>query len=236
MELVKSKIAGGQPVISKAPERGNVVNLMDALRRSIEEERRPPAPSLGKAAAAPAKAGGEEGRPQGRPVASRRQRRRKPPDAHGAGAIVRSRSTAGSPLACATGWQAAIAAGGGAVARDLTRRSDALVVGALAAALIDCGALGARLRRGARARPADLRRARLRRRAGRRAGRRQAHAAAGHRPRRDRARPRRRRALRGVRPGRPRRRPLPLRRRARVPHRRGAARQAAARWATSCAS
>ena len=52
LTLVKSKITGGQPVIAKAPERGNVVNLMDALRRSIEEERRPPAPSLGKAAAA----------------------------------------------------------------------------------------------------------------------------------------------------------------------------------------
>src|SRR5580658_9222864 len=53
MDLVKSKIAGGQPVISKAPERGNVVNLMDALKRSIEQERRPPAPNLDKA---PAKA------------------------------------------------------------------------------------------------------------------------------------------------------------------------------------
>jgi DNA end-binding protein Ku len=50
LALVKSKISGGQPVIAKAPERGNVVNLMDALRRSIEEERRPPAASLGKAA------------------------------------------------------------------------------------------------------------------------------------------------------------------------------------------
>lgn len=50
LTLVKSKIAGGQPVITKSPERGNVVNLMDALRRSIEEERRPPAPSLGKPA------------------------------------------------------------------------------------------------------------------------------------------------------------------------------------------
>ena len=49
MALVRSKIAGGKPVISKAPERGNVVNLMDALRRSIEEERRPAAPSLGRA-------------------------------------------------------------------------------------------------------------------------------------------------------------------------------------------
>src|SRR5688572_30309735 len=56
LALVRSKIAGGQPVISKAPERGNVVNLMDALKRSIEEERRPPAPSLGKPAKGEAKA------------------------------------------------------------------------------------------------------------------------------------------------------------------------------------
>jgi len=49
--LVQSKIHGGQPVIAKAPERGNVINLMDALKRSIEEERRPPAPSLAKPAA-----------------------------------------------------------------------------------------------------------------------------------------------------------------------------------------
>src|SRR3984957_14128398 len=52
MDLVKAKISGGQPIVTKAPERGNVVNLMDALRRSIEEERRPAAPSLGKAAGA----------------------------------------------------------------------------------------------------------------------------------------------------------------------------------------
>lgn len=56
MALVRSKIAGGKPVISKAPERGNVVNLMDALRRSIEEERRPAAPSLGRTGASDAKA------------------------------------------------------------------------------------------------------------------------------------------------------------------------------------
>jgi len=55
MALVKSKIAGGTPVITKAPERGNVVNLMDALRRSIEEERRPAAPSLSKGAREAAK-------------------------------------------------------------------------------------------------------------------------------------------------------------------------------------
>lgn len=48
LTLVRSKVAGGDPIITKAPERGNVINLMDALRRSIEEERRPPAPSLAK--------------------------------------------------------------------------------------------------------------------------------------------------------------------------------------------
>ena len=42
--------------------------------------------------------------------------------------------------------QREIVRGGGLVARDLTRRSDAFVVGALATALIDSGALTARLR------------------------------------------------------------------------------------------
>lgn len=50
MTLVKSKISGGEPVITKAPERGNVINLMDALRKSIEQERRPAAPSISKPA------------------------------------------------------------------------------------------------------------------------------------------------------------------------------------------
>ncbi len=50
LTLVRSKISGGEPVITKVPERGNVVNLMDALKRSIEEERRPAAPSLSKEA------------------------------------------------------------------------------------------------------------------------------------------------------------------------------------------
>lgn len=45
LEMVKAKIAGKEPVVSKAPERGQVINLMDALRRSIEEERRPAAAS-----------------------------------------------------------------------------------------------------------------------------------------------------------------------------------------------
>ncbi|MEJ0065194.1 MAG: hypothetical protein WDM85_06895 [Caulobacteraceae bacterium] len=40
-----------------------MVNLMDALRRSIEEERRPPAPSLAKPAGA-AKAGAKKAEPK----------------------------------------------------------------------------------------------------------------------------------------------------------------------------
>jgi DNA end-binding protein Ku len=45
LELVKAKMKGEEPVIAKAPERGKVINLMDALRQSLEqgEERKPPA-------------------------------------------------------------------------------------------------------------------------------------------------------------------------------------------------
>jgi DNA end-binding protein Ku len=70
MTLVKSKIAGGKPVITKAPERGNVVNLMDALKRSIEEERRPAAPSLGKGAR-------EAGRAAAKPVKAEKAAKKK---------------------------------------------------------------------------------------------------------------------------------------------------------------
>ena len=45
MELVKAKIAGKEPIVSKAPEQGKVINLMDALKASIEGERRPAASS-----------------------------------------------------------------------------------------------------------------------------------------------------------------------------------------------
>jgi len=73
LALVKSKISGGEPVIAKAPERGNVVNLMDALRRSIEEERRPPAASLGKAAAS-AKPAAKPAAKAAAPVAAKKKK------------------------------------------------------------------------------------------------------------------------------------------------------------------
>ena len=45
--VVKAKVKGTTPVIAKAPERGEVINLMDALKRSIDEgdSKKPPAKS-----------------------------------------------------------------------------------------------------------------------------------------------------------------------------------------------
>lgn len=45
IEMVKAKVKGQEPVIAKAPERGKVINLMDALRQSLDGDRKPPAKS-----------------------------------------------------------------------------------------------------------------------------------------------------------------------------------------------
>jgi len=52
-EIVQGKLKGSTTVIAKAPERGKVINLMDALRRSLEEGGglKPPAKSKRKPAA-----------------------------------------------------------------------------------------------------------------------------------------------------------------------------------------
>ncbi len=44
VEVIRAKVAGEEPVVSAAPDRGNVVNLMDALKKSLEEDK-PPAKS-----------------------------------------------------------------------------------------------------------------------------------------------------------------------------------------------
>jgi DNA end-binding protein Ku len=45
IEMVKAKVKGQEPVLAKAPERGKVINLMDALRQSLDDSRKPPAQS-----------------------------------------------------------------------------------------------------------------------------------------------------------------------------------------------
>ena len=50
VEMVKAKVKGQEPVLAKAPERGKVINLMDALRRSLDEAK-PPAESKPRRAA-----------------------------------------------------------------------------------------------------------------------------------------------------------------------------------------
>ena len=51
-EIVQGKLKGSTTVIAKAPERGKVINLMDALRRSLEQggSKKPPAKSKRKPA------------------------------------------------------------------------------------------------------------------------------------------------------------------------------------------
>lgn len=47
LEMVKAKINGTEPIVAKSPEAGNVINLMDALKRSVKEtgRKKPPAKS-----------------------------------------------------------------------------------------------------------------------------------------------------------------------------------------------
>ena len=52
MSMIKEKLKGHKPIIAAAPERGNVINLMDALKASLGEAK-PAAPSKAKAPAAP---------------------------------------------------------------------------------------------------------------------------------------------------------------------------------------
>jgi DNA end-binding protein Ku len=51
MEVIKEKLKGHKPVVAAAPERGNVINLMDALKASLGQSK-PPAASKSKSEAA----------------------------------------------------------------------------------------------------------------------------------------------------------------------------------------
>ena len=50
MEMIREKLKGHKPIIAAAPERGNVINLMDALKASLGQAK-PAAPSKSKAEA-----------------------------------------------------------------------------------------------------------------------------------------------------------------------------------------
>jgi DNA end-binding protein Ku len=53
-DLVARKMKGEKPIEAAEPAAGNVINLMDALRRSLDaDERKPAAPSRRKAERAP---------------------------------------------------------------------------------------------------------------------------------------------------------------------------------------
>jgi DNA end-binding protein Ku len=70
VDMVKRKVKGQEPVVAKAPERGKVINLMDALRQSLDADRKPPARSRPrKAAEKPAAE-----KPAAKPAASKRKR------------------------------------------------------------------------------------------------------------------------------------------------------------------
>ena len=48
MQMIREKLKGHKPIIAAAPERGNVINLMDALKASLSQSK-PPAKSKSKA-------------------------------------------------------------------------------------------------------------------------------------------------------------------------------------------
>ena len=68
MAMIKEKLKGHKPIIAAAPERGNVINLMDALKASLAqaeaagEEQEQGASRGGAGGRKPAAAGGRQGR------------------------------------------------------------------------------------------------------------------------------------------------------------------------------
>ncbi len=59
MEIIRAKIAGETPVMAPAPERGKVINLMDALKKSLSDSK-PPAASKARKTGQKAAANGQK--------------------------------------------------------------------------------------------------------------------------------------------------------------------------------
>ena len=73
MAMIKEKLKGHKPVIAAAPERGNVVNLMDALKQSLSQSK-PPAKSRSKSASGGRSAEKATGTEDAAPKRSRRKK------------------------------------------------------------------------------------------------------------------------------------------------------------------
>lgn len=73
MKMIREKLKGHKPIIAAAPERGNVINLMDALKASLSQAK-PPARSKPKSepAARPAAKGAASKRAPAKPVAKKK--------------------------------------------------------------------------------------------------------------------------------------------------------------------
>lgn len=69
--MIKEKLKGHKPIIAAEPARGNVVNLMDALKQSLGQAK-PPAPSKGKAAAKAEPAAGKPAKAPARRTAAKK--------------------------------------------------------------------------------------------------------------------------------------------------------------------
>ena len=67
MGMIREKLKGHKPIIAAAPERGNVINLMDALKASLSQQAKPPAKSKSKADEAPAKSAAKKAAAGGAP-------------------------------------------------------------------------------------------------------------------------------------------------------------------------
>lgn len=68
MQMIREKLKGHKPIHAAAPERGNVINLMDALKQSLGQAK-PPAKSKPKAAPAATEA---PAKPAARPAARKK--------------------------------------------------------------------------------------------------------------------------------------------------------------------
>jgi DNA end-binding protein Ku len=66
LEMIKAKQAGKKPPVVSEPSRGNVINLMDALRRSAKADRSAPAAKNGSKSASKSKAAASRKRPAAR--------------------------------------------------------------------------------------------------------------------------------------------------------------------------